>query len=758
MNLFFEEDGSFKAGTVLSQAGNAYQVQLPTGRRTKIKASHSFFEFEQPAPADLVTRAQAMVPELDPAFLWEVAPEGEFTYADLAADYWGGSAGPVEKAALLWALHGNPVYFYRKGRGGYRRAPEDILQKALEALEKKRRLEEQRKAWTAEMVEGTLPDVIRRNAMTLLIRPDKNGIEWKALNDASAETRQTPLRLMLSLGGIASPWRWHVDSFYAMNFPQGRGFPSDLPLPPEADWSQYPLADVRAFSIDDSDTTEVDDAASVVHLEGGRTRVGLPLPPEADWSQYPLADVRAFSIDDSDTTEVDDAASVVHLEGGRTRVGIHIAAPALGILRDDPLDKVARARMSTVYAPGLKTTMLPDPWIKAFSLDEGRAVPCLSLYVTVDDETFSVEKTETRLERVSVTRNLRYDKIDSLVTEEAIQSGTLDVEFADEICWLWRFAKKLQKDREEVRGRPEPVGRVDWFFALEGEGEDALIRVKGRRRGAPLDLLVAELMIFANSTWGLWMEEHGTPGIYRSQRMGRVRVKGRRRGAPLDLLVAELMIFANSTWGLWMEEHGTPGIYRSQRMGRVRMSTTPGPHDGLGVVRYAWSTSPLRRYVDLINQRQMITAVLGEPPAYQGNDVELFTIVSQFENIYTLYGDFQTRMERYWSLRWIMQESVGQIEAIVVKGDLVRIDGLPFMQRVPGLPEDLPRGRKVLLQIMGCDLVDLVMDSRLLRVLDETADTSDEDEDEEAALEEQAAVEGGEEAQGGDTVSESSAS
>lgn len=664
MNLFFEEDGSFKAGTVLSQAGNAYQVQLPMGRRTKIKASHSFFEFEQPAPADLVTRAQAMVPELDPAFLWEVAPEGEFTYADLAADYWGGSAGPVEKAALLWALHGNPVYFYRKGRGGYRRAPEDILQKALEALEKKRRLEEQRKAWTAEMVEGTLPDVIRRNAMTLLIRPDKNGIEWKALNDASAETRQTPLRLMLSLGGIASPWRWHVDSFYAMNFPQGRGFPSDLPL-----------------------------------------------PPEADWSQYPLADVRAFSIDDSDTTEVDDAASVVHLEGGRTRVGIHIAAPALGILRDDPLDKVARARMSTVYAPGLKTTMLPDPWIKAFSLDEGRAVPCLSLYVTVDDETFSVEKTETRLERVSVTRNLRYDKIDSLVTEEAIQSGTLDVEFADEICWLWRFAKKLQKDREEVRGRPEPVGRVDWFFALEGEGEDALIRVKGRRRGAPL-----------------------------------------------DLLVAELMIFANSTWGLWMEEHGTPGIYRSQRMGRVRMSTTPGPHDGLGVVRYAWSTSPLRRYVDLINQRQMITAVLGEPPAYQGNDVELFTIVSQFENIYTLYGDFQTRMERYWSLRWIMQESVGQIEAIVVKGDLVRIDGLPFMQRVPGLPEDLPRGRKVLLQIMGCDLVDLVMDSRLLRVLDETADTSDEDEDEEAALEEQAAVEGGEEAQGGDTVSESSAS
>ncbi|MGN1149246.1 MAG: ribonuclease catalytic domain-containing protein, partial [Sutterella sp.] len=454
-------------------------------------------------------------------------------------------------------------------------------------------------------------------------------------------------RMLLELGGIQSPWRWHVDSFYAQNFPQGRGFPADLPK-----------------------------------------------PPADDWSRFPLADVRAFSIDDSDTTEVDDAASVEHLGDGRTRVGIHIAAPALGILRDDPLDRAARARMSTVYAPGLKTTMLPEEWIKAFSLDEGRPVPCLSLYVTVDDETLSVEKTETRIERVSVVRNLRYDKIDAFVTEEAIEAGTLDIEFADEICWLWRFARKLLRNREEERCRPEPTGRIDWYFALEGEGEDAVIRVRGRRRGAPL-----------------------------------------------DLLVAELMILANSTWGLWLEEHGTAGIYRSQRMGRVRMSTTPGPHDGLGVIRYAWSTSPLRRYVDLVNQRQMISVVLGEAPVYLGNDSDLFTIVSQFDNLYTLYGDFQTRMERYWSLRWILQENLQIIEAIVVKGDLVRIEGLPFMQRVPGLPEDLERGRKVELRILGCDLVDLVMDSRLIRILDESASAEEEAAIEEA-LEEEAAAAG----------------
>lgn len=640
MYIYFEEDSAFKAGTVLSQAGSAYQVELTTGRRTKIKASHVFFSFESPSAAELIASIPAAAEELDPAFLWEAAPEDEFTFLELAAEYWGEGASPVEKAALLTTLHANPVYFYRKGRGAYRKAPAEILAKALEALERKRRQEEQKKTWTKEMVEGRLPEPIARQALMLLIAPDRNSIEWKALSDAAAEARLTPLRLMLQLGGIASPWRWHVESFYAMNFPRGRGFLDNLPK-----------------------------------------------PPAKDWSELPLADVEAFSIDDSTTTEIDDAASVVHLDGGVTRVGIHIAAPALMITRGSPLDEVAKTRMSTVYAPGLKTTMLPEDWIKAASLDEGVTVPCLSLYVWVKDDTYAVEKTETRLERIALKANLRYDKIDALVTEEAIQNQTLDIPFAHEICWLWHFAKVLQKGREEVRGRPEPVGRVDWFFALEGEGEDAVIRVKGRRRGAPL-----------------------------------------------DLLVAELMIFANSTWGLWLEEHDTPGIYRSQRMGRVRMSTSPGPHDGLGVLRYAWSTSPLRRYVDLVNQRQMITALRGEPPAYARNDVDLFTIVSSFENIYGLYGDFQTRMERYWSLRWILQEGLKEIEAIVVKGDLVRIDGLPFMQRVPGLPEDLERGRKVRLRILGCDLVDLVMDAQLIRVLDESLSP-----DEESGLEEELA-------------------
>ena len=208
-------------------------------------------------------------------------------------------------------------------------------------------------------------------------------------------------------------------------------------------------------------------------------------------------------------------------------------------------------------------------------------------------------------------------------------------------------------------------------------------------------------------------------------------MKGRRRGEPLDLVVAEAMIFANSVWGEWLEEHGTAGIYRSQRRGRVRMSTVGGPHDGLGVARYSWCTSPLRRYVDLVNQQQIIAIVMGEKPPYERNDSDFFMIVAQFENIYGLYKDFQTRMERYWSLRWIAQENVKQIEGIVVKGDLVRFDGIPFTQRVPGLPE-LPRGKKVVLDILGLDYIGLVLEVRLKEVRDEVQELGDEEPEEEA--------------------------
>ena len=647
MYLFFEEAGDFKAGTVLKKDGANYQVELTTGRRCKVKANHVFFEFESPSVATFLTQAQETAAEMDPMFLWEVAPEEEFGYESIAADYFS-SVTAAEKGAALIALHSNPVYFYRKGRGNYKKAPEDILQRALQAVERKRLEEERRKNLSAQMIAGELPQEIACRVYELLLRPDKNSTEWKALNDAASEVRMSPLRLMMKLGAVPDAFTWHVESFYRTNFPKGKGFTqaaSEVPAAPD-------------------DLLE--------------------------------AAVEAFSVDDSSTTEIDDAASVTHLEGGKSRIGIHIAAPALIMPRGSVADESARSRMSTVYAPGMKTTMLPESWIERTSLDEGKCVPCVSLYVTVDDETMAVQATETRVEKITVKHNLRYDLIHEKVTAEAIEDGTLEVPCAHEIGFLWRFAKARLAEREERRGRPEPTGRIDWYLELEGEGENL-----------------------------------------------RIIRKGRARGEPLDLMVAELMIFANSTWGLWLEECKTAGIYRSQRMGRVRMSTSPGPHDGLGVVRYAWSTSPLRRYVDLVNQRQIICAAAGTAPAYMGNDSDFYTIVSQFESVYEIYGEFQRKMERFWSLKWIEQEGLKEIEAVVIKGDLVRVEGLPLVQRIPGMPE-LDRGRKVLLGVLGFDYIDVLFEGKLLAVLDETDEEALEEgdgleEESEAVVEPQAA-------------------
>ena len=629
-HLLFEEDGAFKAGTVLSGTEASYQVELSTGKRTKVKASHVLLRFEQPAAAALLAGAQRDAEAIDPDFLWECAPQQEFGFEELARDYFGHAPSATEAATILLRLHGAPVYFHRKGRGRYRPAPPDVLKAALAAAERKRRQEALKQQYIDLLSAGRVPAPIAQQAIALLIAPDRNSIEFKALQQAADAAHLSPLRLLLKLGAIASPYRWHVDSFLAVSFPRGTGFPPQLAVADVAD--DLPLADVDVVSIDDSATTEIDDGFSMQR------------------------------------------------RGDGVRVGIHIAAPAVAIRRDDALDAVARGRMSTVYAPGLKYTMLPQAVVDAFSLNEGRVVPVVSLYVDVNPESFDILAYETRVERARIAANLRHDRLDAVVTEERIAARAPDLPHADLLSLLWRFARALHARREQVRGRAEPLDRVDYTFELDGAGEAA-----------------------------------------------RVTIRPRRRGAPLDLIVAELMILANSTWGEWLAAEGRAGIYRSQSMGRVRMSATPAPHDGIGVDHYAWSSSPLRRYVDLVNQRQLIAAARNEAAPYAANDADLFAIVSAFDAAYTAYADFQNRMERYWCLRWVRQQGITRIGATVLKGEVVRLDHMPFIARLPALPA-LARGRRIEVDVLGADEVDTTLELRLQRVLAETADVAlDED-------------------------------
>ncbi|HEV7477051.1 MAG TPA: RNB domain-containing ribonuclease [Burkholderiales bacterium] len=368
-----------------------------------------------------------------------------------------------------------------------------------------------------------------------------------------------------------------------------------------------------------------------------------PLPAD-----LPLARTAAFSLDDIGTTEIDDAFSVERVRPGELRIGVHIAAPALGFAPGSPLGAIARDRLSTAYMPGRKFTMLPEDVIERFSLDHGGERPAISLYIDVAEEDGTVRGHHSRLERVPVAANLRHAQYD--VLNDTFESGgRAGLAFEEELRTLWRFATAL----EARRGRPSAgLATLDYSFHVEA---------------------------------------------------GRVRIVPRKRGAPLDKLVAELMILANSTWGELLAERDVAAIYRVQSVGKVRLSVHPEAHEGLGVSCYAWMTSPLRRYVDLVNQWQLAAAIGGSRAAFARNSDALLGALRAFEVTYAGYDEHQRAMESYWCLRWLQQEGVTRIEAAVLRENLVRLAGLPFTTRVPSLPETAP-GTRVRLELKEIDL------------------------------------------------------
>ncbi|GJJ01213.1 ribonuclease II [Duganella rhizosphaerae] len=631
MNLFFEESGDFKVGSMMSQAGEAYQVEMASGKRTKVKIKDVLLQYEKPSPTDLMEQAKAVAADIDLDFLWEVAGEEEFGFAELGAEYFGHAPLPAEAAGLILSLHSAPIYFYKKGRGRYKAAPEQSLRAAQAGIEKKKQQALIQAEYVEELKANKLPASMQNIVMQLLFKPDKNSIEYKALEAACNELHTNPQRLMLAAGGVASPKALHMAKFLFENFPRGAGFPE----------------------------------------------VPVPVPP----TNLPLANVQAFSIDDVTTTEIDDAFSVTKLDDGNIKIGIHIAAPGLGIKPDDAVDKMARARMSTVYMPGDKITMLPDSIVEAFTLAEGKTCPALSLYATLNPADWSVLATETRAEMVPIANNLRHNDLDDLVNEETLASGEGDYPHKEALGLIWQWAQVLEAARMVKREgfglKPEQNNRVDFNFYVE----DDVVTVSRRKRGAPLDKIVAELMIFANSTWGKLMHDHGVPGIYRSQGQG---VGG---------------------WAAKMQ---------------VRMLTHAAPHQGLGVDQYAWSTSPLRRYTDLVNQWQILACAEHGVTAplvahFKHKDANLFAIVSQFDAAYAAYGDHQSNMERYWCLRWLGQQEARQVEAVVLKDEVLRLVDIPLIIRLPGMPQ-VARGAQVKLDILRWDEVELTIEARILEI------------------------------------------
>lgn len=609
MNIFYEEDGSFKVGSIMTDNDTSLQIESIQGKRSKIKGANVLLRFEKPALGDFMAQAEQVSAEIDVDFLWESCPPEEFGFEALASEYFGHAPTAVEGAGIVIRLHSAPMYFYKKGKGHYKAAPAEALKSALASAEKKRVQAALLARYTEELSTFTLPAEFADKMSHLLYSPDRNTLEVKALEAACVATNLSAAHLLQRCGGIPSTKDYHLNRFLLENFPQGTGFPE------------------------------------------------VTVEPH---SELPLAEVTAFSIDDASTTEIDDAFSVAQLPNGNWRIGVHIAAPALGITPNTPVDAIAAARLSTVYMPGSKITMLPENVVQEFTLCADKICPALSCYLEVDSGSLTVLGTENRLERLHISANLRHDTLEPLFNENTLAECKLDYPYASELTLLWNLSHKLEAGRGKADERN--AQQVDYNFNVDNDV---------------------------------------------------VTISTRLRGSPIDKVVSELMIFVNSTWGKLLADNEVAGIYRTQNNGKVKMSTVAAPHQGLGVAQYMWSSSPLRRYIDLVNQRQIIQLLRNEAPVYAKNDTALFTVLSNFDAAYTAYNDFQRQMERYWCLRWLIQEKIQHLEGSLIRENLVRFSGIPLVGRFPSIPE-LPANTMVKLEMEEIDLLELTFNARFV--------------------------------------------
>ena len=599
MNIFYEESGQFKVAAVIQKNDSTYQADTQHGKRTKVKAANVFAEFDGDMAAFL-EKAQNEAAEIDTGLLWEACGEVEFTAAAAAEEYFGHAPSKTELAATLIALYAAPMYFYKKAKGVFKAAPEETLKQALAAIERKKQQEALMEEWTGRLKNGELPPEIAADLPAILHMPDKQSLTYKAFAKAADSLRLSFYELAKQTGGIRSLPQYLLDGFKL------RHFPRECAAPPVPDTADLPQA------------------------EG----------------------IAAFSIDDDSTTEVDDALSVQNLPDGGRRIGIHIAAPALAVQAGDAMEKIIFQRQSTAYFPGGKITMLPDEWVAAFSLDEGKTQPAVSIYFDVDAE-WRVGRPECKIERIAIADNLRIQTIEPHFNRETGLEGGNAFPHHDDLAWFYRLAVELQKQR----GKYEPDRPPQYDYGIE---------------------LLSD---------------------------GQVQISRRERGSPIDTLVSEMMILANSTWAEMLHDNGLPALFRVQpALGKVRMSTKSEPHIGMGVQHYGWFTSPLRRAADYVNQKQLISLI--DPAAearFKNGDPGLFAEVGNFESAYTAYQDFQRDLESYWSLVWLEQQNAVETQAQILKEDLVRIDGLPLVVRATGIPPELPPRTTVKLKIAEID-------------------------------------------------------
>jgi len=601
------DDNSYKIVRLLSQDKKSVSIELLDANKLqkKIKFDNLVDNFSSSDPEKLITSVSTLSQEIDQELLWELSSDNQlWNYESLAELYFSDSS-LAHKIALFITLTSPEIYFvYNQKEKKLKRCNQEEINQHKLQIAKQKEYQEKFDRIYNKLINKEQPEW-QIDPLSLLNKPDKNSIEFKASSKAAKELKLTLAELLFELGYIKSIEELMTTNFIRHYFPQG---------------------------------TELADITINDHSE-----------------DIPLNDpIKVFSIDDSNTTEIDDAFSVEKINDG-WKIGIHISAPSL----NKELLAIESSRISTVYYPGHKITMLPEQIISHYSLDQGKELPVVSIYFTIDNE-MAVVSHESKLELVKVSDNLRTETLEQYFNTEnlSIDHG---YPYESELKLLHKFALAL----EEKRGRPS-VNQlmVDYNFSFSDDGQ---VIIKPRLRGNPIDKLVSELMILANCTWGRMLTNAFIPAIY--------RVKQPREP--------------------------------------VVMTLTPNSHTGLNVDYYTWATSPLRRAADIVNQSQIISLLTKTKPL-AATDYAVANIVENFDDVYSAYLKFQDSMEHYWSLRYFLQENITQVNATFTFKCNVQLDGVPIQLDISHLTTMQPAGTVIKLAISDINLINQTFNYRII--------------------------------------------
>ncbi|ASY41296.1 ribonuclease catalytic domain-containing protein [Taylorella equigenitalis] len=623
MHILYEEAGKIKAGTVAKDAPATFQVTTSSGKVVKVKKQNVLLEFTDIDPTELMNGAIPEIP-LKANDLWELIPaEGmEFeSIIELCSDL--PNPPTSYKLGVLEFLRSNPIYFQKKNKTHFIPAPKEQIEAALLANEKKKQQEALQKSYLDSLRKKEVPEGIAKDPQVFLNK-NKSPFFYKALEDYLTESGKSLNNILMELGLFQNELELHK---YLLSY-------------------SYPeLMRPHTFGLD----------------------IKMPDTNTLSQSKLDKATVEAYSVDDDQTTEIDDAFSVMQVDEDIYKISIHIAAPALVYERDNWLHKISTKRMSTFYAPTEKYTMLPDDIVQSFSLNQGEEKPTVSLYLKANVKTGEILEHENKIELIEVKENLALNKLDNIITKEYLESSE-EGKYKDLFNPLLKFAKARRKIREDYRGYPE-TQRDEYTFKINDE-------------------------------------------------LNKIEIEPRCRTSPLNFIVAELMILCNHIWADDISKSKIPAIFRGYNFGRTSQGTKPTAHALIGVDKYAWFSSPLRRFVDLVNQAQLIALIKGGMAAqlispFKPKDAELQKLIAKFDDVYSDFSLHQNNLEKYWCLRYILQENITEVKATAIRNNIVRFNDLPFVAEL-SKTYTFEKGQELNLKINSVDLASLSLDANLI--------------------------------------------